>query len=102
MMVKARLDIIEHAELVEEPDILEGPRDAPLIDLDTALPGDVLAVEEDSAALRTVDPGQKVENRGFPRTVRPDQAIELLFLDLEIKIIHGLQSPEGDAESLCL
>ena len=44
MMVKARLDIIEHAELMEEPDILEGPRDAPLIDLDTALSGDVLAV----------------------------------------------------------
>src|SRR4030095_14537795 len=49
--------------------------------------GDVLALEEDTAALRAQEPHDHVEGRGLPRPVRPEQPDDLPTLDVHADAI---------------
>ena len=74
MVVKTNFYIVKHAQLLEQTDILEGSRDACLIDLDCLVTGNVLSIQQNPSAIRLVHARQKVENSRFTSAVRSDQA----------------------------
>ena len=57
-------------------------------------PGQVLAVEPDRSHGRHQIPGKAIEERGFSRAVRPDEADDVAFANLEIGIRDGAEAPE--------
>src|SRR6185503_11539856 len=74
--------------------VLEGPRN-PAGGNSSRIPArNVVAVEEYVAAVRLVDTGHDVENRGLARTVRTDQTENLLRLDRERNAADRAQAAE--------
>ena len=80
MIVKASLNIVENREIREKTNILEGSRDTGLIDFDDGFSGQFLAVKANRAVVRTIDPGQQIEDGCLPRAVRPYQSRKFIFL----------------------
>ena len=87
-------DIVLHGHLVEQPNILEGSRQAQLIGLSSVHPCRILAVDHDCSGCRLVYLGEQVENRGLSRAVGADQAGNLRFSDGQVEIVHGTQTAE--------
>ena len=92
MVMKTNLYIVKHAQLLEQTDILEGSRDACLIDLDCLVTGNVLSIQQNPSAIRLVHARQKVENSRFTSAVRSDQAVELSFFYRDAEIIDRFQT----------
>ena len=65
-----------------------------LRDLERLQPDDVLAVEEDFAAGRHVQPGDHVEDGRLARAVRTDQPVELALLHGQVEVAHRAQAAE--------
>jgi len=72
--------VFEHRHVLEEHDVLEGARDSQSHDPVRRRPNQVLAVEEDAAAVRAIQPRDQIEERRLSGTVRPDQPDDLSFL----------------------
>ena len=66
----------EGAERLEPLERAPDPEARALVRLDV---GDVLAVEDDGAAVGRLQPGDHVEQRGLPRAVRTDEAGDLVL-----------------------
>ena len=98
LVVQADLDIIQHAHLVEQADILEGTGHTGLADQFGVLAGDVLAVEDDVALGRLVDAGEHVKHGGLAGAVGADQTIEVAFLDGKVQLSNGLQAAESNTQ----
>src|SRR5205807_1455107 len=92
--VLADAHVVEGRHVGEEPDLLKRPSDAELGDLVGLEPGDVLPLENDRARGRRVDAGDRVEERGLARTVRPDEREDLALADLETDLVDRRQSSE--------
>jgi hypothetical protein len=65
---------LQHAHLRERTHKLEGARDTGPAALVRRRGGDIAALEDDPPLLRPVDAGDQVEQGGFARAVRADQA----------------------------
>jgi len=87
-------DVLLRRHLPEQADVLEGPADAELGDRVRRLAGQVVAVEEDLARGRPVDPREHVEERRLARAVRPDQADDALPRDREVHVVHRDEAAE--------
>ena len=98
MVVQSDLDVVDDGHLVEEADILEGTGDAVLVDLRRLVSGDVLAVELNDSRRRLVDACQHVEDGRLAGAVRPDEAVELALLYMQLKIIDGQKTTEADTQ----
>ena len=84
MVVKASLYIVKHAQLLEQTDILEGSRNACLIDLDGAFSGNILSIQDDTVrASGLYTPVRRLKMVVFTGAVRSDQAVKLSFFDRE-------------------
>ena len=83
---------------MEQTDVLEGAGDAGAVYLGGAHVGGVLAVEQDRAVGGLIHLGEKVEDRGLARAVGADEARDLGAAEGEVKVLHGLQAAEGDAQ----
>ena len=59
---------------------------------------DVLALEDDRAARRVVDPADQVEHRRLARAVGPDDREDLALADVEADIVDGADAAEADRE----
>ena len=57
-VVKTDQNVIQHRQIAEQADVLEGTGNAHLVDLNGRLPCRVHAVEQDRAARRLIDLGQ--------------------------------------------
>lgn len=79
MHVAGGPDIVKNAQRPEEPDVLKRPRDPAPGDPVGALAGNIHPVERHPPGSRRIDPGHHVEDRRLARTVRPDEADELVF-----------------------
>ena len=88
-------DVVEGRHVGEEPDLLKGPSDAQLGDPVRLEAGDVLALENHLAGRRLVDAGDRVEQRGFAGSVRPDQREDLALSDLKADLVDGGQPAEA-------
>ena len=91
-------DVVDHRQVLKEPDVLEGARHARPVDLDGAHPLGVPAVDEDLAAGGLVDLGQQVEDGRLARAVRADEAADLGAADGEVEVVDGGQPAEFDAQ----
>ena len=60
---------------------------------------DVLALEQDGAAVGAQFAGDEVEDGGLARAVRADQADDAALADVEGEIAHGDQPAEGLAQA---
>src|SRR3546814_3011384 len=82
--------VLQHGHLVEHPRNLEGPSDPHRRDAVDRPVRDAAAAEGDGPAAGRVDPVDDVEKGGLAGAVRPDDALNLAFLDVEIDSVeHG-------------
>src|SRR5439155_25308920 len=83
--------------VVEEPDVLERPRDSPTRNLVRLVARDVASVEHDASARRLEETSDVVEKSGFAGAVGADQGEHLAPLDVETHVVHR----DETAEALC-
>src|SRR5262245_27010637 len=91
-------NIVENAKPVEQIDDLEAARDArpdPLVDRGE---GDVVALEQDAAAVRLELSADQINERGLAGAVRAHEREEFALVDGEIHAIAGAQVAELLAE----
>src|SRR5262249_22013678 len=89
--------VVQRGQRPEQPDVLEGAREAQLVDLVRLPSVDPLAADPDLPVGGRVDAGQEVEGGGLPRSVGPDQALEVTAADLQIEAVQRAQAAELDA-----
>ena len=99
---EAHEHVFLHRHLVEEADVLEGARDAHLVDLHHAEARRVVAVDQDGATRGCVDVGQQVEDGGLAGAVGPDEARDLRAAHGDVEVVDGNQAAEVDAKVLGL
>jgi hypothetical protein len=92
-------DVVEHAHMGEELDVLEGAGDAEPGDGARRAAGDVLSAEG-NASLSMVDAADAVEHAGLAGPVRPDQREQLGRLDGERDTIEHNEPTEAQAQAL--
>src|SRR5580704_13642791 len=100
--VPAKQQVLQHACMLKQLDVLEGARDAAARDLVRPHSGDVFALEQEPALGRVIDPAYKVEDRRLAGTVRADQGKDLARLDREADAIDGADAAETHGEPLRL
>ena len=88
------LDIVQDRQVGEQPDVLEGPGDAPLRDLVGFETDQAFAVELHLARCRFIDAGHQVESGGLAGAVRADQADQLALVDFHIEVGDRFQTAE--------
>src|SRR5713101_5644978 len=93
--VAADPNVVEARHVVEEPDVLEGPRDSQASDLVRFGAGDVSTIENHPARGWLKQAGHVVEQRRLARSVGSDEGENLSALDLQAHVVHGHQSAEA-------
>ena len=86
--------VVEHAQLAEQPDVLEGPRQPGPRDRVRLQPVDALAVQRHRAGVGPVHAGQQVERRGLAGAVGPDQPVQPARRHLQRQLGHRLEAAE--------
>ena len=81
--VRAHQHVVEDRHRAEQLEVLERPRDPANDDAVRRGLEECLSLELDFAAVRVVQPGDKVEDGRLPGAVRADQADDLAPLDIE-------------------
>ena len=94
--MQSELNIVKYRKLFEQPDVLECSCDALFVDLNCAVPGQFLAIQEKVSFRWFVDTRQQVEGRRFACTVRSDQTIELSLVDGHGELIDRFQASKRD------
>jgi hypothetical protein len=87
--------VLERGHVGEFMRDLEGAQHAQPEQLVGRLAGDVLAIEDDLAAVGHNVAGDEVEQGGFTGAVRPDQARDRAALNLERAILHRFEAAKG-------
>lgn len=90
MIVQANLYVIQNAQVLEQANVLEGSCNTCLINLDGALSGQFLAIQEDRAVICLVDTGQQIEDGGLTCAIRSDEAVKLSLFDGQAEIVNCL------------
>ena len=96
--VRADEHVLEHGHRPEELDVLERARDALAHDLVRGCLEDRRAVEQHLAGVRPVEPRDDVEGRRLAGAVRPDQAGDVSFLDVERHAVERDDSAEAQGD----
>ena len=100
MDVKSRHDVLEHGELLEEPDLLEGTRDSAPHAAMSGQAGEIGAIEAQRAGIRLVDPADQVEHRGFAGAVGADDGKDRAGRHVERYVAHGADAAEALVQTL--
>ena len=101
-IVHADFDIVLHAQVVKQADVLEGAGDARLVDLHCVHVVGVHSVQQNGASGGLVHLGQQVEHCGLARAVGTDQAGDLSAADGHVELVDGGEAAEVDAQVLGL
>src|SRR5271165_537703 len=96
--MRANHDIVEHAEMGEERNILKGPADPDLGDAVRGAGEDRGAFEKDVAAGRLIETGKAVEKRRLSSAVRADEPDDLAPADSEGDAVERHNAAEADSE----
>ncbi len=96
--MRADPDIVEHAEIGKQRDILEGAADADLGDAMRRARQDAVALHQNVALARLIEPRQAIEQRGLAGAVRPDQTENLPTVHVERDAVERDDSSEHDAD----
>jgi len=87
-------DVFECGQVGEEPDVLESAADTSRRDPVGLERGELSSVEEKAAAVSRVEPGKKIEQRGFPGAVRTDQPEDLAARNRKADVDERLDAAE--------
>src|SRR3984893_3134262 len=87
-------DVVENAKPVEQIDDLEAASDARLDPFVDRGEGDVLALEQDAAAVRLEMSAYQIDQRGLAGAVRAHEREKFPLVDGEIDVIAGAQVAE--------
>jgi hypothetical protein len=96
----AEHDVLQHRELIEKLEILEGAGHAAPGHHMRPQAGNVLAVEYDTALRGLVDPGDAVEHRGLAGAVWADERVDGTTLHIHGEPVHGREAAEADCDVL--
>src|SRR5262249_29261263 len=92
--------VVQRAQLVEQVDELEAPRD-PQLDLPVdRRRGDVGVAEQDPAGVDRDEPADQVDEGGLPRPVGADEGEHLTLRRLEVDVVDGVGLAEVLGELL--
>ena len=94
-------DIVHQRHVAERGRYLERPGDAKPRHLRRCHPGYVRLADHDRPRARLQELGQEVEHRAFACAIRTDQRVDPTVTDVDVDIRHGLEVPEGLAETPC-
>jgi len=86
--------VLQHRQLAEEAQVLEGACDAQSRHLEGGACGDILTLELDCAAARAVNAGDDVKERCLAGAVRADHAMDLTLAHLERHCAQRRQASE--------
>src|SRR5690606_10085425 len=89
-----RHDVVEHRKVGEYLGCLEDARDAELVDLVRGLSGKHMAVEDHRPARGRKTPDDDIQERRLARAIRADDGMRPSFLDLQVDVGKGTQTPE--------
>jgi hypothetical protein len=93
------LDIIDHCQVVKEPDILKcagDPQGSDRLRLLTADGDGAPAVcKYNLASSRLLNTGNAIKERRLPGTIRPNKADDFAPLDVKGDIVEGLQAAKA-------
>ena len=82
---RARFHVLKHAEAAEEADSLKRPRHPVPRQLKRRPPGHVPAGEPHAALVRSLEPGQDIDEGGLARAVRPDEAKDFVLTQMQAR-----------------
>ena len=99
---KGHLHVFDHRHVCKQADILKGSRDTGLYELVDFFPVQGNAVQQDGALRGDVHAGEQVEHGGLACAVGADETHQLAGIDGEVKILHSVQTSEGNAQMLGL
>ena len=91
-------DVVEHRQIGEQRDVLEGAADADFGDPVRRARQDAPALDQNVAGARLVEPGEAVEQGGLAGAVRPDQAEDCALVHVERHAVQGNDAAEHDAD----
>ena len=97
--VPAHEHVVEGGELLEEPDRLEGARDAARHDGVGPEPDEAPPLEGDAPGVRLDEAGHHVEEGRLARAVRPDQSDDRGGRDQEVDLVDGDEAAEALAHT---
>ena len=102
MPVAAHEQVLQHARVLEELDVLEGSRDSEAGDFRGREAKQVLAREAQVALLRLVDAGDHIEERRLAGTVGADDGEDLAGLDRERDPLQCRDAAEAHSDAVHL
>ena len=100
VLVATEHQVVQHGEVLEERDVLEGAGHPEVCDPVRPHAEDALAEELHAAALRPVDTGEDVEDRGLAGAVGADDGEQLARTDLEGRPRDRVDPREGQVHVL--
>ena len=80
--------VVEHRQVAEQREVLEGAADADVGDAVRRPAQDAAALEQDVAGARRVEPAEAVEQRRLAGAVRADQAEDLALPHVERDVVE--------------
>ncbi len=86
--------IVQHRQIAEQPDILEGATDAQRGNLMRRLAHQFGSLEADTAFRGLINPGNQVEDGGFAGAVGTDDAHQFAGVEIQIEIGDRAQAAE--------
>src|SRR6266850_6017187 len=97
--MRANQDILHYAEVAEHATKLERTRDTMARQFLGRKAGDRLPIETDLAAVRPVEPGNEIEQRGLAGAVRAYDADQFAFGEVEIDVVDRRKPAEAPCQS---
>ena len=91
--VPSRHDVLEHAQIGKEADVLERAGDAEARDLAWLASIDASAFEEHLALGRVVDTGQQVEDRRLSGAVGTDESVQGAAFHFKVSALTAVKPP---------
>ncbi len=92
--VLAHHRVLEHRHVGEQLHVLERAGDAQPGDLAGRAAQDRFTPEHHVAAVGCVEPGDDVEHRALARAVGTDHRHDLVFVDLQVQAVEGVEATE--------
>jgi hypothetical protein len=103
--VPAQHQVVEHAHVLEQLDVLEGAGDPESSDPMRRQSVDAMGLplrvlERDLAGLRSVHAGQAVEQAGLPRAIGADDGVQHPGFEVDREVVDGVHAPEAEGDTL--
>src|SRR5687768_6055909 len=88
-------DILYRGHILEQADVLICAGDAHVSHPVWRETGDIFAIQQDFTFFRVIEPGNTVEECGLACSIRSNNAMDGVFLDVEVDLAQCLESAKA-------